>query len=205
MRGILLGCVAGFLLAVAHRGDAVARRCRVVADVRDGVAGTGGMAAPPAGVLAPLGVEIASIARVLMHVTVAALHEVAIARFLILVGSRLIAVRRGLIGVGGALVAVGQRLVGVRRRLLTVGERSVDVRRHYARRRLVLLSLDRSASRIHGTTTRRSVGHKGLHRTLTARLDESRWCPVDRVNVARAPTLGREPLQEVPEPPPGMP
>jgi len=105
-----------------------------------------------------------------------------------LVASRLITVRRGLIGVGGALVAVEQRLGGVRRRLLTVGERllvvserSVDVRHPYARRRLVLLSLDRSASRIHGTTTRRSIGHKGLHRTLTARLGESRRCPVDRV------------------------
>ncbi len=71
VRGILLGCVAGFLLAVAHRGDAVARRCRVVADVRDGVAGICGVVTPPAGVPAPLGVEIASIARVLMHVTVA--------------------------------------------------------------------------------------------------------------------------------------
>jgi len=52
VRGILLGGVTGFVRVVAHRGDAIARRCRVVADVRDGVAGTGGIAVPPAGVSA---------------------------------------------------------------------------------------------------------------------------------------------------------
>ncbi|MEO6857108.1 MAG: hypothetical protein ABI323_00745 [Solirubrobacteraceae bacterium] len=53
-----------------------------------------------------------------MHITVTAVHQVAIAGCLIAIGSRLLPTRRGLVSVRPLLVSLRGRLVAIRERLI---------------------------------------------------------------------------------------
>jgi hypothetical protein len=103
-------------LAITQRGGPITRQRRPIASLRDCITRGSGVDTPLGAVLAFLGAAIANVARDVMDLGVAALHEVAIAGFLIAVGRGLIVVRRG-------LVAVRSRLVGVCEGLLAIGER----------------------------------------------------------------------------------
>jgi hypothetical protein len=68
-----------------------------------------------------VGVALACVAHPVMQITLAARHEVAVARPLVHVGGSLIFIGRSLVGIGRGLLGVASRLFGIRESLLSIG------------------------------------------------------------------------------------
>lgn len=103
----------GIPLARMQRGFVVTHRSRLIARVRDRVTSGGRDEAGAGGPVALPGRAVASVARHIVLVRIAAVREVTVAGCLIFVGCRLIVVRRGLIAVRDGLVAIRESLVAV--------------------------------------------------------------------------------------------
>lgn len=113
---------------------------------------TGGCAGAPRDARAAvLRVAFTRLAHELVKASVAAGHEIAIARALVHVRGGAISVGGGLVGIGGGLLAVAQRLLGIGQRLLTISAPLV-VSQPLDRCGIATRSRRAGACEIHGTT-----------------------------------------------------
>lgn len=113
---------------------------------------TGGCAGAPRDARAAvLRVALTRLAHEVVKASVAAGHEIAIARALVHVRGGAISVGGGFVGIGGGLLTVAQRLLGIGQRLLTISAPLV-VSQLLDRSCIVLRSRRAGACQIRGTT-----------------------------------------------------
>ena len=147
------GSVAGRQFVILQRSRFVASHRDEVAVLRYGIAGLGHIGAPRSSLASLFRAVIADIARGVMRDAVSAVGQVAVAGFLIGVGSVLVAV-------GPCLVAVGVRLVGIRERLFAI-DKGLSVGRFGSGRPVLAFPLGLPVGGILGRNTGYSVGHNG--------------------------------------------
>jgi hypothetical protein len=113
-------------------------------------------------------VALACVAHPVMQITLAARHEIAVARSLVHVGGSLIFIGRSLVGIGRGLLGVAPRLFGIRESLLSIGSLLILSQPSHCGR-VALLWLGACACRVRMTLVRRLDGHIGLLNGLKLR------------------------------------